>query len=134
MTAQTKTVTFYVEEHPITGEDIDDCEFSFTFPAEYVVCYDCRGTGKTYLGWSASEQPAFTQEDFAYEGPDFQEDYFSGNYDKQCPECHGQRVVLEIEEKFFTEEQKAFYKLYQEHQQCIHDSWAESEAERRFGC
>jgi len=131
---QTKTVSFYIEEHPITGEVIDDDEFKVTFPAEFAVCPDCAGTGTTYLGWSAGEQPAFTAEDFAYEGPEFVEDYFSGAYDRQCPECKGQRVVLEVVEKFFTEEQKLFWKLYQEHLDGLHEMWAEMEAERRFGC
>ena len=128
-----KQVTFYVEEHPTTFATIDD-EMQVGFPAEYVVCGDCRGTGKTYLGWSAGDQPAFTQEDFAEEGPEFVEDYFSGSYDRQCPECKGENVVLEIVERLFTEEQKLFWKLYQDHLDEMHAYDAECEAERRFGC
>ncbi len=37
-----------------------DEEFETTFPAKYEVCSCCSGRGTTYLGWHASEQPAFT--------------------------------------------------------------------------
>lgn len=127
-----KTVTFYVEEHPITGELIDD-EISADFPAENVVCYDCRGEGTTYLGWAAKDQPAFTAEDFDYEGPDFVDDYFSGRYDGTCPACNGNKVVLEIVEKLISDKDKPLWEAYQEHLEMEHAHWAECEAERRMG-
>lgn len=128
----TKTVRFFVYEHPVTGEEIDDY-VDYAFPAKWVVCYDCGGDGTTYLGWSAGEQPAFTSEDF-YEDPDFAEDYFGGFYDKQCPACKGRTTILEIEEKFLNEEQAAFYKAYCDDQYEEYLYQREVEAERRFGC
>jgi hypothetical protein len=87
----TKTVTVWVEEPDA------DVEVKLALPARYFVCSDCRGTGKTYLGWRASEQPAFSREDFDEQGPEFFEEYVSGAYDRCCSACNGQRVTLEID-------------------------------------
>lgn len=73
----------------------------YHFPAHYVVCHDCQGKGTTYLGWPASEQPAFTADDFA-EDPEFACDYMDGHYDRACPACDGERVVPEIDKAYFT--------------------------------
>lgn len=75
-------------------------EVEVEFPAKWVVCPDCRGEGTTYLGWPAKDQPAFTREDFEYEGPDFYEDYMEGRYDKDCPNCKGRTTVKEVDEQF----------------------------------
>jgi hypothetical protein len=130
---ENKTVRFYVEEDPITGE-IVDTEIEYSFPAKFVVCYDCAGRGTTYLGWSAKEQPSFTREDFYLEGPDFEEDYFSGKYDSQCPGCKGQRVILEIEEDKIPARDIPMWEAYQNHLQAEYDYYRECEAERRMGC
>jgi len=82
-----KTIELYTEQ----GETFD-----VDFPARQVKCSDCGGRGSTYLGWAARDQPAFTEEDMAREGPDFQQDYMRGAYDRQCPGCCGKRVVLEV--------------------------------------
>lgn len=76
-------------------------EEKVSFPAKWEVCYDCDGRGSTYLGWTSSDQPAFTSEDFDREGPDFQEDYMKGRYDKTCPTCKGRTTVLVVVDREF---------------------------------
>ncbi|MBV1929318.1 MAG: hypothetical protein KUG81_07395 [Gammaproteobacteria bacterium] len=133
MSDQIKTVKFFIDEDPVTGEYIDDQEVTLDLPASFEVCGCCRGTGTTYLGWHSSEQPAFTQEDFDYEGPDFMEDYMTGRYDKTCPECNGRTTTLEIDWDNL-DEKDPMIKAYMNHleQEDYHD--AEREAERRMGC
>jgi hypothetical protein len=133
MSDTTKTVKFTIDEDPVTGEYIDDQEVVLELPASRQVCSCCRGTGTTYLGWHDYEQPAFTQEDFDYEGPDFQEDYMTGRYDRQCPECKGKNVVLEIDWDTL-DEKDPMIKAYMDHLEQEHYYDAEREAERRMGC
>lgn len=73
----------------ITFEDIDGTEIEL--PAKYEVCGRCRGEGNIPLPGMA-----FTAEDFA-EDPGFAEDYFGGFYDRECPDCHGLRVVAVVD-------------------------------------
>jgi len=118
-----KTVTYIGSEEDITIE----------LPAKWVVCYDCDGTGKTYLGFPASEQPAFTEEDMSREGPDFQFEYMNGHYDKQCPACKGRTTVLEIiksEVNMNDPLVKGYYDYLEEerHYEAL------CAAERRMGC
>jgi len=127
-----KTVSFYVEEHPVTGELIDD-HVELVLPAEWVVCHDCQGRGSTYLGWHSREQPAFTEEDMHEEGPDFMEDYISGRYDRQCPECKGRTTTLEISWDSL-DEKDPMIKAYMDHLEQEDYYEAECEAERRMGC
>lgn len=117
---KTKRVTF-------TNSDGD--EVVADFPAEWEICGDCQGEGKTYLGWAAKDQPAFTAEDFAYEGPDFYEDYMSGAYDSTCPVCNGDGKVLILKQGSGP--------LWDEYVEWVREEahyQAICEAERRFGC
>lgn len=52
--------------------------------AKWEICPECDGHGKSsaYLG-------AFSMEDLAEQGDDFQEDYFAGAYDRPCQRCRG---------------------------------------------
>lgn len=79
------------------GDDYWDDKVEYKLPARWVICGDCDGSGKTYLGWAASEQPALTYDDFYEEGPEFMEDYFAGRYDRTCPCCHGSGKELIID-------------------------------------
>lgn len=115
-----KTVTFI---------NSDGDEVVADFPAEWEICGDCRGDGKTYLGWAAKDQPAFTSQDFYEEGPDFVEDYFAGNYDRECPECRGSGKVLCI--------LRGSGPLWDEYEAWVREEahyQAMVEAERRMGC
>jgi len=113
-----------------------ELEFTHEFPAKYDVCGCCQGTGTTYLGWSAEEQPAFTMEDMHEEGPDFYEDYMGGRYNKTCPKCAGKRVVLvfDVNPKLMSEKDKAIWEAYED--QLASDAYYDAieRAERRFGC
>ncbi len=65
-----------------------DDEGEIQLQVKFEVCPNCEGKGKSsaYLG-------AFTQSDMDEQGQDFLEDYMSGNYDKTCNQCSGQRVI-----------------------------------------
>ena len=123
---------FETDEHPVTGKECNE-PLVVRLPVEIVKCYDCGGRGTTYLGWSASEQPAFTEEDMHEEGPEFLEDYMNGAYDKVCPGCKGSQVVNEIA----WEHENAKGPLALAYRQHLDDEdayRAECEAERRMGC
>jgi len=109
-------------------------EFEWEFPAVNEVCGCCNGTGTTYLGWNNADQPAFTSEDFEMEGPDFREDYMSGAYDKTCPECNGNNVVLEIDHGHLSDADKLVLKSYESYLQGEYEYQQECAAERRMGC
>jgi len=58
----------------------------------FKVCPKCEGKG-SHVNPSIDGN-GLTYEDFEND-PDFEEAYFAGNYDVECYECHGQRVVQE---------------------------------------
>ncbi len=58
---------------------------------EFEVCETCRGLGTVVH--PAIDSQGLTQEDFQ-EDPEFREDYFTGKYDIQCPDCNGLRVTF----------------------------------------
>lgn len=103
------------------GED-DDVEFEVELPAKFEVCGTCEGKG-THVN-RAIDGNGLSREDFA-EDPDFEEAYFRGDYDVQCEECHGQRVVPVVDE---DRANPKLLKLYQEHL----ESEAEMRAEERY--
>jgi hypothetical protein len=122
----------YQEEQDEYWERNDAVEF----PAKWVICYDCQGEGTTYLGWASKDQPAFTQEDFAYEGGDFQEEYMEGRYDRQCPACKdGSGKVKEINEDVIKADSPlgALLKQYHDKLKTDADHEAECAAEQRMG-
>jgi len=113
-----KQLTLYTEE----GD-----ELPYTPPTEFVVCWQCRGSGKSsaYLG-------AFTQSDMA-EDPEFFEDYMAGCYDRTCDACGGLRVIEQIDIERFEFEQPEVYALWTE--ACDEEAAYQRmcEAERRMG-
>lgn len=76
------------------GED-DDVEFEIDLPAKFEVCGTCEGKG-THVNRNIDGN-GLTREDFE-EDPDFEEAYFRGDYDVQCEECGGARVVPVVDE------------------------------------
>jgi hypothetical protein len=128
MTARKIDVTLWRED-----EDGDEVETTYSLPARFEVCPECDGEGSTYLGWRNRDQPAFTSEDLA-EDPDWAEDMFAGAYDRACPECKGERVVLVVDERRLSPADQEAWESYQEDQasEAYYDAIAE--AERRFGC
>jgi hypothetical protein len=77
-----------VSRFTVTYEDDEGLEHEVHLPANWEICGDCRGEGKSsaYLG-------AFTAEDM-HEDPDFADDYMAGHYDRTCDTCHGKGRVL----------------------------------------
>ena len=74
-------------------------EVELTLPGKFEVCDRCEGHG-THLNPSIGEH-AYTPEEFAESFDDEERaEYFrhGGMYDVQCEECHGQRVVLVVDE------------------------------------
>ena len=80
----------------VTIENDVGVERELTLPAVYEVCGRCQGEGKHTN--PSIDGNGITQEEFD-EDPDFRENYFSGVYDIECEECHGKRVVAELDEK-----------------------------------
>jgi len=66
--------------------------FEVSLPAKYKVCSKCEGTG-THVNPAVDGHGLNLSE----MDPDFQESYFRGDYDVKCSECHGERVVLEVD-------------------------------------
>ena len=98
---------------------------NITVTTVFVVCSTCNGSGKVVN--PSIDAGGLSRRDFE-EDPEFAEDYFSGYYDIQCPECKGRNVVPDV--KFEAEISKAV------------ESWERAEAdyvwlcasERRMGC
>ena len=57
------------------------------------VCITCRGRG--VIVNPSIDGNGLSREDFEQD-PDFMEEYMSGVYDIQCPECHGRNVSPEV--------------------------------------
>lgn len=110
-----KVIEICYDKDPDTGEEGDFIE-KIKFPANWEICYDCRGNGKTYLGWRSRDQPAFTMEDFHGEGPDFYHDYTAGNYDACCQGCGGSGKILQIDEEACEKDSRLKFMLEQHHQ------------------
>lgn len=107
----------------IEGEDGED----INLPARYEVCETCDGKG-SHVNPSIDSQ-GLSREDFD-EDPDFAEGYWEGRYDQPCNECHGQRVVPEVDMDKLTEPEK---KMVEERIEAHYSHQREVEAERRFG-
>ena len=90
--------------------DCDLVEIEEVLPAEYVVCWDCEGEGRTL---SESLRGAFTRSEFdeCFDDDDSREQYFLGGrgiYGAVCKTCEGKRVTLEIARAKLTPEQVRF--------------------------
>ena len=68
---------------------------------KYRVCPTCGGSGSIVN--PAVDGGGLTAEDFEREGPEFEAAYFGGVYDQACPECGGQRVVTQAQERDYAE-------------------------------
>lgn len=79
------------------GDEID-VEETIELPGKYEVCDRCQGKGSHTN--PAIDGNGITSEEWW--GPDWddesREDYMNGFYDVSCYECHGKRVVLEVDE------------------------------------
>lgn len=102
----------------------DDAEIALPF--RWIICSACRGEGKSsaYLG-------AFTCDDMAAAGPEFQEEYMAGRYDRTCDACGGAGKVKVADYSKMSKSARAEYAA-----QCraMREVDAEEAMERRFGC
>jgi len=67
----------------------EEYRFCMRVRTKFEVCSQCSGSGK--VTDPNIDCCGITQDDF-YDDPGFEEDYFSGRYDMQCPRCHGKNV------------------------------------------
>lgn len=103
----------------------DDDGEEIQLPTRNALCPRCDGEGKhvnpAVDGWSVSDE---------HVDEDFIESYFAGHYDVVCEQCHGNKVVKEVDEERCTPEQ------FQQYVEQIKDYWeteAMYAAERRMG-
>jgi hypothetical protein len=115
---------------PVLDEDDEETGETLAFPAKYEVCGTCNGKG-THVNPSI-DCCGLTSEDFE-DDPDFRENYMSGTYDVQCYECHGKRVVPEIDESKLSDKQKEVLKQWRHKKEYDYQYARESAAERRMG-
>jgi len=110
----------------INGEEIE-------VPATWEVCPDCSGKGTELCGgmkgyaYSAEEfNECFDEEDRA--------EYFKtgGKYDVPCSCCKGRTTVLAPDWELMNDPE--LERAWQEQIDYEHQSWLESEAERKMGC
>ena len=99
---------------------------SVEIPSMLDICYGCNGRGETPFG----AHIAITGDEFSKWDQDECHDYFSGAYDKPCPDCSGSGRVSVIDESNCTHDQIKDYWQYIEDENAY---WAEVEAERRMG-
>lgn len=94
-------------------------------PTKWEICPECRGAGKSsaYLG-------SYTQSEMDEWGPEFFEEYMSGDYDRKCEVCNGTGKIQVVDEELLSEEdQKAYAEQLREER----SEWQEREMERRMG-
>lgn len=103
---------------------------AFPFPANFEVCWRCRGTGSHVH--PAIDGHGLSSEDFDAD-PDFEEAYFAGAYDVTCDECGGERVVAVVDEDGLKGIKAARWRLYLRQQDEARAYARECEAERRMG-
>jgi RecJ-like exonuclease len=102
-------------------------------PMCWEICSACRGEGTTTRhiepdggGFTASEWAE------ACDGDDeFEENYFSGRYDRPCEECSGTGKVRVVDEQACSPEELEAWREECEAERYLR---AERDAERRMGC
>ena len=95
----------------LEDQDIFVTDEFFEFPCKFEVCPTCEGKGKHVN--PNIDRNGLSAEDFDQD-PDFQDAYMSGRYDVQCYECHGDRVVPEVDEDRLNEQQKVWFACLQD--------------------
>lgn len=114
----------------ITMVDEEGVETIVALPARYEICPHCsgKGTSSAHLG-------AFTRDEMEEEGPEFQEDYMAGVYDRPCDECRGSpgRVLVVDEARVITDEQKKALRYMIDTNAEMDELRAIEAAERRMG-
>lgn len=97
-------------------------------PRHKIVCPTCRGEG-THVDPNIDHNGILPEE--FIEDPDFEDAYFSGTFDVRCNECHGLRVVDEVEVDKLTDSE---LKEWLGYLQSVYEDRSAIAAERRMGC
>lgn len=108
-------------------EDEDGAVEAIKLPSRFAVCPRCDGHGK-------HDHPAFSNGITGSEWEEWDDEerdgYFSGRYDVVCGECHGKRVVAEIDwDALDLETARVVECWYREEEAYRHMC----ESERRYG-
>ena len=107
---------------------IDDEGAEHELPVRFAVCDLCQGRG-SHVNPSI-DAGGISAQDFA-DDPGFYEDYMCGQFDVQCNECHGLRVVQVVNRDACDPELLA---AYDAEMKADAEFAAECAAERRMGC
>jgi DnaJ-class molecular chaperone len=98
-------------------------------PFQWKRCDTCRGDGTVTN--PAIDAGGISEQEMHRKGPRFREQYFSGAYDQECPECKGRRVVPDL--KPSNEAQEEVVRALHETLQEATDTDAARRAERARG-
>tara|TARA_Y100000310_G_C20326317_1_gene643170 strand:- start:34 stop:483 length:450 start_codon:yes stop_codon:yes gene_type:complete len=109
----------------------EDEEVSTSLPVKFEVCSLCNGRG-VHTDPSI-DCNGLTSDDF-HDDPDFEESYFSGNYDVTCYECAGRRVVPVLDEVNLTAAQAEAIRQLREDAEAEAEYEAMVASEIRYGC
>ena len=102
-------------------------------PTKRAICWSCDGHGVT-TAHVESDGGGITGDEWAQWDSDERESYFSGAYDRPCPDCNGQKVVDAVDYERAIESHPAEMKQRDEMLDDEARHRAECEAERRAGC
>lgn len=93
----------------ITAYDDNGDSTELTLPARWVICPACDGHGQ-----SSAHLGAFTWDEIKERGIEFEEDYFSGQYDRPCDQCHSTGKAQEVDiDRLSPPQAKALHEVRQ---------------------
>lgn len=79
---------------PFRWTDWNGNDLHRELPAKWKLCASCDGCGTDRGANVECDGGGFTSSEWAEQDDDFREDYLAGRYDRPCPTCSGQRVIL----------------------------------------
>ena len=117
--------------HPALVCPTTDKQITLYLPATRIVCPTCNGYGHHFRS-DLDENGLIDsmKEDGDYEGINM---YYKGAFDQNCSECKGQKVLDEIDMKYFYEEHPKEAKAIDDWEREEMEYVRYAEQERRFG-
>lgn len=127
-----EAVLDYLGELADHDGDEEDDDVVFDFPMKKEICAGCDGEGQIPFG----QHMSFTSSEFneTFDDEESRHNYFSGRYDKTCPDCKGEKIIKSVDTERFKTETPDLYKIYKQAVRECRQSNAESLAEFRMGC